>query len=364
MSDNHKTTTGADSTGIVAEFQLRFADEFRGLSDRLRVMLPGDEPGNLPRIRVRGRRYGGRLPPPLLAREQGPDALTAQRPKDSTTGMRCTSARTGRCLRRLKRHPAISGSTASSPFVANWCSASPTTPTSSRSIASPTSWCGIPRWTTTVSTTGRSWRHSWWAISSLSFRSPAPRLLLAPCRSPRLTPSPDATPPTQTRPTHGPRPSLRPDRACARPAAGSGDTAAVGPYRPAQSPAPVVHGGRDQRRRHVHVDSGGRCRRRVRRARDGDRGDEPVTGDRDVRVTLRDDDESNRPPKFGQERYEFDLPENRSRREAPVVLGTVAARDSDRLDGRTSLVVADQLGNKLLGRGGHALGTTQGLVHP
>ena len=45
MSDNHKTTTGADSTGIVAEFQLRFADEFRGLSDRLRVMLPGDEPG-------------------------------------------------------------------------------------------------------------------------------------------------------------------------------------------------------------------------------------------------------------------------------------------------------------------------------
>ena len=45
MSDNHKTTTGADSAGIVAEFQLRFADEFRGLSDRIRVMLPGDEPG-------------------------------------------------------------------------------------------------------------------------------------------------------------------------------------------------------------------------------------------------------------------------------------------------------------------------------
>ena len=45
MSDNHKTTTGADSAGIVAEFQLRFADEFRGLSDRIRVMLPGDEAG-------------------------------------------------------------------------------------------------------------------------------------------------------------------------------------------------------------------------------------------------------------------------------------------------------------------------------
>ena len=26
MSDNHKTTTGADSAGIVAEFRLRFAD--------------------------------------------------------------------------------------------------------------------------------------------------------------------------------------------------------------------------------------------------------------------------------------------------------------------------------------------------
>ena len=51
MSDNHKTTSGADSAdsadsaGIVAEFQLRFAHEFRGLSDRIRVMLPGDEPG-------------------------------------------------------------------------------------------------------------------------------------------------------------------------------------------------------------------------------------------------------------------------------------------------------------------------------
>ena len=46
-------------------------------------------------------------------------------------------------------------------------------------------------------------------------------------------------------------------------------------------------------------------------------------------VTLRDDDESNSRPKFGQERYEFDLPENRSGRDAPVVLGTVAASDSD-----------------------------------
>ena len=45
MSDNHKTTSGADSAGIVAEFRLRCGQEFRGLSDRIRVMLPGNEPG-------------------------------------------------------------------------------------------------------------------------------------------------------------------------------------------------------------------------------------------------------------------------------------------------------------------------------
>ena len=46
-------------------------------------------------------------------------------------------------------------------------------------------------------------------------------------------------------------------------------------------------------------------------------------------VTIRDDDESNRPPQFGQSSYTFDLPENTSGRDAPVALGTVAARDSD-----------------------------------
>ena len=46
-------------------------------------------------------------------------------------------------------------------------------------------------------------------------------------------------------------------------------------------------------------------------------------------LVIRDDDESNEPPKFEQERYTFDLPENRSGREAVVVLGTVGARDSD-----------------------------------
>ena len=40
-------------------------------------------------------------------------------------------------------------------------------------------------------------------------------------------------------------------------------------------------------------------------------------------------DEPNEPPKFIQKRYTFDLPENRSGRETPVVLGTVAARDPD-----------------------------------
>ena len=45
MSDRRKTTSGADSAAIVTEFRLRVADELRGLSDRIRVMLPGDEPG-------------------------------------------------------------------------------------------------------------------------------------------------------------------------------------------------------------------------------------------------------------------------------------------------------------------------------
>ena len=52
----------------------------------------------------------------------------------------------------------------------------------------------------------------------------------------------------------------------------------------------------------------------------------PVTG---AAVTIRDDDESNEPPRFNQQRYEFNLQENRSGRDTPVVLGTVAARDSD-----------------------------------
>ena len=52
----------------------------------------------------------------------------------------------------------------------------------------------------------------------------------------------------------------------------------------------------------------------------------PVSG---TAVTIRDDDASNGPPNFNQERYEFDLPENRSGRDTPVVLGTVGARDSD-----------------------------------
>ena len=50
-------------------------------------------------------------------------------------------------------------------------------------------------------------------------------------------------------------------------------------------------------------------------------------------VTITDDDESNRPPNFGQSRYTFDLPENRSGRDSPLALGTVSAdaADGDRL---------------------------------
>ncbi len=46
-------------------------------------------------------------------------------------------------------------------------------------------------------------------------------------------------------------------------------------------------------------------------------------------VTIRDDDASNAPPAFDRERYVFDLPENRSGRETPVELGTVAASDAE-----------------------------------
>ena len=52
----------------------------------------------------------------------------------------------------------------------------------------------------------------------------------------------------------------------------------------------------------------------------------PVTG---TAVIIKDNDESNEPPVFEQERYAFDLPENRPGRETPVVLGQVGARDSD-----------------------------------
>ena len=50
---------------------------------------------------------------------------------------------------------------------------------------------------------------------------------------------------------------------------------------------------------------------------------------RTTSVTIRDDDEPNRPPTFPQTSYTFDLLENVSGRDAPVALGTVAAHDAD-----------------------------------
>ena len=77
--------------------------------------------------------------------------------------------------------------------------------------------------------------------------APAPRALRA---RPRLacvrrglnrflsvTPPPDARRPTGTRRALAPRPPSRPDPACARPAAGNGDTTAAAPCRPSRSPA-------------------------------------------------------------------------------------------------------------------------------
>ena len=65
----------------------------------------------------------------------------------------------------------------------------------------------------------------------------------------------------------------------------------------------------------------------------------PVTG---AVVTIRDDDASNDAPDFERNRYTFDLPENRSGRDTPLVLGTVAARDADGERLRYALLSGDR----------------------
>ena len=46
MCDDSKPATHTDSDTILADYRRRFADEFRGVgSDRIRVVIPGDEPG-------------------------------------------------------------------------------------------------------------------------------------------------------------------------------------------------------------------------------------------------------------------------------------------------------------------------------
>ena len=46
MCDERERTTGADGATILADFRRRFAAEFRGVViDRIRVVLPGSEPG-------------------------------------------------------------------------------------------------------------------------------------------------------------------------------------------------------------------------------------------------------------------------------------------------------------------------------
>ena len=59
-------------------------------------------------------------------------------------------------------------------------------------------------------------------------------------------------------------------------------------------------------------------------------------------LTIEDDDEPNGPPVFDRASYRFDLPENRSGRDAPVVLGTVGARDPDGDRFRYALVAGDR----------------------
>ena len=46
MCDERERTTGADSATILTDFRRRFAVEFGGKGiDRIRVVLPGSEPG-------------------------------------------------------------------------------------------------------------------------------------------------------------------------------------------------------------------------------------------------------------------------------------------------------------------------------
>ena len=59
-------------------------------------------------------------------------------------------------------------------------------------------------------------------------------------------------------------------------------------------------------------------------------------------LTIADNDEPNAAPTFRSSRYTFDLPENRSGQETPVVLGTVEARDSDGDRLRYALAAGDR----------------------
>ena len=58
-------------------------------------------------------------------------------------------------------------------------------------------------------------------------------------------------------------------------------------------------------------------------------------------LTIKDDDEANRPPTFGTQRYAFNLQEQQDGREQPIVLGAVSARDPDGEQVRYSLVAGD-----------------------
>ena len=58
-------------------------------------------------------------------------------------------------------------------------------------------------------------------------------------------------------------------------------------------------------------------------------------------LTIKDDDEANRPPKFSTESYAFNLPEQQDGREEPISLGAVSARDPDGDQVRYSLVAGD-----------------------
>ena len=80
MCDDRRTTD-TDRKTVLADSGRRLADALRGGgADQVTVVLPGDEPLEFRVFVCRGRRGGGRLPPPPRVGERGPDTVQNHHP--------------------------------------------------------------------------------------------------------------------------------------------------------------------------------------------------------------------------------------------------------------------------------------------